>query len=186
MNDKRKTTVSKFLSKYLRHEPEALGLTLAPGGWVPVDDLLAACAKHGFAVTRAELEEVIAASDKKRFAFDENGTHIRANQGHSTEVDLQLEPADPPALLFHGTAKHTLDAILAAGLNKMSRHHVHLSLDADTARRVAIRHGKPVILLVDAGRMRQDGYNFYVSANGVWLTDAVPPDYLRIVPEDHA
>ena len=111
---------------------------------------------------------------------------IRANQGHSSEVDLQLEPANPPALLFHGTAKQSVDAILAAGLNKMSRHHVHLSLDVDTARKVAMRHGIPVIFHVDAGRMLQDGYTFYVSANGVWLTDAVPPGYLRIAPEDTA
>jgi putative RNA 2'-phosphotransferase len=186
MNDKRKTTISKFLSKYLRHEPEALGLTLAAGGWVPVYELLAATAKHGFPITRADLDEVVKTSDKQRFSFDESATLIRANQGHSAEVDLQLEPANPPALLFHGTAKHSVDAILATGLNKMNRHHVHLSLDVDTARKVAMRHGKPVIFHVDAGRMLQDGYTFFMSANGVWLTDAVPASYLRLVPEDNA
>src|SRR4051794_15741313 len=103
MNPKRLVTTSKFLSKHLRHEPEALGLTLAPGGWVDVDELLRACGRHGMALTRGELEEVVAGDNKQRFAFDETGTRIRANQGHSTEVDLQLEPVTPPPLLFHGT-----------------------------------------------------------------------------------
>jgi putative RNA 2'-phosphotransferase len=181
MNDKRKTTVSKYLSKHLRHEPEALGLNLQPGGWVSIDDLLDAATKHGFPITPAELDEVVRTSPKQRFSFDETATLIRANQGHSTAVDLQLEPAEPPPLLFHGTGSQTAPFILADGLMKMLRHHVHLSADVDTARRVGMRHGKPAIFQIDAAKMIADGYTFFVSANGVWLTEAVPPAYLSLL-----
>ncbi len=181
MNDKRKTTVSKYLAKHLRHEPEALGLTLAPGGWVPVADLLAACKKHGFPISPAELVEVVRTNPKQRFSFDETGTLIRANQGHSTEVDLQLAPTAPPDILFHGTGSQTVSLILASGLMKMLRHHVHLSADVDTARKVGMRHGKPVIFQIDAAAMVRDGYTFFVSQNGVWLTDAVPAAYLTLL-----
>jgi putative RNA 2'-phosphotransferase len=178
MDDKRLVKVSRYLSRHLRHQPERLGLSLGPGGWIAVDELLAACAAHSFAVTREELQEVVARNDKRRFAFDATGTRIRANQGHSVEIDLELEPVEPPAVLFHGTARARLDAILAEGLRKMGRHHVHLSADAETASRVRARHGKPVVLEVAAARMAADGHVFLRSANGVWLTDAVPPDYL--------
>jgi putative RNA 2'-phosphotransferase len=181
MNDKRRTTVSKFLSKHLRHEPEALGLTLQPGGWVTIDDLLAAAARNGFPITSAELDEVVRTNPKQRFSIDETGKLIRANQGHSTAVDLQLEPAEPPPLLFHGTGSQTVSFILADGLMKMLRHHVHLSADVDTARRVGMRHGKPAIFQIDAAKMTADGYTFFVSANGVWLTEAVPPAYLSLL-----
>jgi putative RNA 2'-phosphotransferase len=186
MNDKRKTTISKYLSKHLRHAPEQLGLTLEPGGWVLVADLLAATAQHGFAVTRAELDEVVRDNNKQRFAFDETGQHIRANQGHSTEVDLQLPPCPPPPLLYHGTPEHLVEAIRAEGLKKMARHHVHLSLDVETARKVGMRHGKPAIFVIDAAAMAGAGYTFYVSANGVWLTDSVPPAHLRLLTEERA
>lgn len=179
MDKERLVKVSKYLSKHLRHEPEALGLELAPGGWVGVDELLAACARRGFRVSRLELEEVVAGSDKQRFAFDEAGARIRANQGHSVEVDLQLAPATPPAVLYHGTGERTVETILAGGLNRMSRHHVHLSADAETARRVGGRHGRPAVFEVDAARMAADGHEFYVSANGVWLVERVPAEYLR-------
>src|SRR4051794_9311973 len=129
MDDRRRVKVSKYLSKHLRHEPDRLGLTLAPSGWVPIDDLLAACARHHFPVSRSELDEIVATSDKQRFAIDDTGTRIRANQGHSVEVDLQLEPVEPPATLYHGTADRNLDAIRRSGLLKMGRHHVHLSAD---------------------------------------------------------
>ena len=178
MDDRRLVKVSKYLSRHLRHEPERLGLSLQPGGWVGVDELLAASADHSFTLTRDELQEVVERSDKRRFAFDATGTRIRANQGHSVEIDLELEPVTPPAVLFHGTARARLDAILAEGLRKMGRHHVHLSPDADTATRVGARHGKPVVLEVAAARMAADGHVFLRSANGVWLTDAVPPAYL--------
>ncbi len=184
MDQKRKVRVSKFLSKHLRHAPADIGLTLEPGGWVAVDQLLAAAARHQSPITRAELDEVVATSDKKRFAFDETGTRIRANQGHSVEVDLQLEPVDPPDVLYHGTAEPVLPAILAGGLLKMSRHHVHLSKDVETAVRVGSRRGKPVVLAVAAGKMAGDGFRFFVSANGVWLVDCVPPEYLTVLPPE--
>jgi putative RNA 2'-phosphotransferase len=179
MDATRRTKVSKYLSKYLRHEPESLGLTLAPGGWVDVDELLAACERNKFPVSRAELDEVVRTSDKQRFSFDPSGARIRANQGHSTEVDLQLEPATPPDVLYHGTAEKTVPLIEAAGLLKMSRHHVHLSPDVPTALKVGSRHGRPVVFAVDAEGMARDGHTFYRSENGVWLVDAVPPRYLN-------
>lgn len=186
MDPKRLVRVSKFLSLHLRHQPADLGLTLEPGGWVPVADLLAGAARIGFTISEAELAEVVSDSDKQRFAFDPTGTKIRANQGHSAEVDLQLEPAEPPAALFHGTADRFLDAIRRDGLLRMARHHVHLSPDTATAAKVGVRHGRLVLLEVDAAGMRSAGYTFYRSANGVWLVDAVPPEYLRAIPPSDA
>jgi putative RNA 2'-phosphotransferase len=183
MDRKRLVKISKYLSKHLRHAPQRLGLTLAPGGWVEVDDLLDACARNHFPISRDELKQVVAASDKQRFAFDETGTRIRANQGHSVEVDLQLEPAEPPAVLYHGTARVNLDAILSTGLLKMARHHVHLSRNFETAIKVGQRHGEPAVFTVAAVAMRQDGFVFYCSANGVWLVDHVPPKYLQLIGE---
>jgi putative RNA 2'-phosphotransferase len=184
MDADRLVKVSKYLSKHLRHEPERLGLTLEPGGWVGVDDLLEACRRHQFALTRDQLNEVVAKNDKQRFSFDETGTRIRANQGHSVEVDLQLEPAEPPTTLYHGTPARSVAAILAEGLKKMDRHHVHLSIDVPTARKVGARRGKPVILAIDCAAMRRDGHLFFRAANGVWLVDEVPPPYLRIAAEE--
>jgi putative RNA 2'-phosphotransferase len=180
MTEKQLVRLSKFISKHLRHEPESIGLTLQAGGWVAVEDLLAACHRAGLRVERAELDDVVRRSDKQRFAFDETGVRIRANQGHSVEVDLQLEPAEPPQVLYHGTAVQFVDAIVTAGIQRMSRHHVHLSADIPTAIKVGSRHGQPVVLTVDAAAMRQAGVLFYRSANGVWLVDAVAPQYLRV------
>jgi putative RNA 2'-phosphotransferase len=179
MNDKQRTRASKFLSKHLRHDPAGLGLTLEPGGWVSVDTLLDGCRRAGITLSRDDLAEIVAGSDKRRFAFDETGTRIRANQGHSVEVNLQLEPAEPPAVLFHGTGADVVPAVLREGLRKMRRHHVHLSPDIETATRVGARHGRPVVLAVDAAAMARAGHQFYVSANGVWLTDEVSPAFLR-------
>src|SRR5277367_6687768 len=167
-------TVSKYLAKHLRHQPDALGLTLQPGGWVNVDDLLAASAGAGFAITYDALIECVETNDKKRFSFDDTGDLIRANQGHSVEVDLQLEEREPPEILYHGTVERFLASIMAEGLKKGKRHHVHLSKDTDTARKVGARRGKPVILQVDAGKMHGEGFNVFVSVNGVWLTESVP------------
>lgn len=178
MEPDRIVKISRYLSKHLRHQPERLGLTPEPGGWVGVDELLAACARNGMRISRAQLDEVVAENDKKRFSFDEAGAKIRANQGHSVEVDLQLEPAIPPDVLYHGTGHQTADAIREGGLVKMRRHHVHLSRDVETATRVGARHGRPVVFAVDAKAMQADGYVFYVSDNGVWLVDEVPPRYL--------
>ena len=180
MDDTRLIKISKYLSKYLRHDPAGLGLILAPGGWVGVDDLLAACAHRRFSVTRAELEKVVADNSKQRFSFDPTGTLIRANQGHSVAIDLQLEPATPPDVLYHGTGHQTADIIRRTGLDKMRRHHVHLSADLETARAVGARHGRPVLFAVDAAAMIQAGHLFYRSENGVWLTEAVPPEFLAL------
>jgi putative RNA 2'-phosphotransferase len=176
--DRKLVTISKFLAKHLRHAPEALGLTLQSGGWVSVDDLLAASARAGFTITYDELLECVETNDKQRFSFDDTGDLLRANQGHSVGVDLQLEEKQPPDTLYHGTVERFLASILAEGLKKGKRHHVHLSRDVETARKVGARRGKPVILRVDAGKMHGAGYPFFLSANGVWLTDAVPTAFL--------
>ncbi|MCG8346522.1 MAG: RNA 2'-phosphotransferase [Chloroflexales bacterium] len=181
MDNTRLVKLSKYLSKHLRHQPERIGLTLAPGGWVAVDELLAACTQHNFPITRAELDEVVLRNNKQRFSFDETGTLIRANQGHSVEVDLQLAAALPPAILYHGTGERTVEAILRQGLLKMTRHHVHLARDIATARTVGARHGRPVVFAVDAAAMQAVGWTFYCSDNGVWLVDHVPLEYLRQV-----
>ncbi|MGW5651783.1 RNA 2'-phosphotransferase [Streptomyces humi] len=180
--DRRTVKVSKYLSKHLRHQPDRIGLTLDEAGWVEIDALLAATAAHGFPVSREELDHVVAANDKQRFAID--GTRIRASQGHSVDVDLGLPPTTPPPYLYHGTVARNLDAIRTAGLKPMNRHDVHLSADRETATRVGARRGRPVVLPVDAGAMHRDGHVFRLSANGVWLTQAVPPAYLHF-PEAH-
>lgn len=185
MNDKRRIQISKFISKHLRHEPESIGLVLESGGWVSIDVLLPAASNAGFPFTRDELDHVVRASEKQRFAVDETGTRIRANQGHSIEVNLQFEPAEPPAELFHGTPQRNLEAILRDGLLRMARHHVHLSADRATALKVGTRHGKPVVLVVDAAKMRTVGLTFFRSANGVWLVEAVPSQYLRILTSEN-
>ena len=176
---KRIVTISKFMSKYLRHEPEALGLILEPGGWVLIADLLDGAARQGFPITREELLQVVAENDKQRFGLDETQTKVRANQGHSASVDLHLEEAVPPPHLYHGTVDKFLDAILVEGLRKMSRHDVHLSQDIQTAAKVGERRGKPIVLVIDSGAMEADGFKFRISTNQVWLTEHVPPKYIR-------
>lgn len=180
MNNTRLVKVSKYLSKHLRHQPERIGITLEDGGWVKVDELLRACNKNNFYISLWELEEVVANNDKQRFSFDETGKFIRANQGHSIDVDLQLERQVPPNTLFHGTGHKNIESILRNGLSKMSRHHVHLSTDITTAKNVGARHGRPVVLVVDAMAMHNNGYIFYRSDNDVWLVDNIPPKYLKI------
>ncbi|MEU6481271.1 RNA 2'-phosphotransferase [Streptomyces sp. NPDC047017] len=177
MDGRRAAQVSKYLSRHLRHQPGRIGLALDENGWVAIDALLAAAAAHGFRISREELDHVVATNDKQRFAIE--GGRIRANQGHSVEVDLGLPAATPPAYLYHGTVARALDAIRAEGLRPMDRHDVHLSADRETATRVGARRGRPVVLAVDAAAMHRDGHVFRVSANGVWLTPAVPPRYLR-------
>lgn len=174
---------SKFLSKHLRHQPAAIGLELAVGGWVSVDDLLAALERHGMPLSRAELDEVVRLNNKQRFSYDEQGTRIRANQGHSIEVDLQLVPQTPPDVLYHGTSERAVASIQAQGLQRMRRHHVHLAADVATARTVGARHGRPVVLVVAAAAMVAAGYTFYRSANGVWLVAHVPPTYLHLLED---
>jgi len=178
--DKREVKISKFLSLVLRHKPEEIGLKLDEAGWTSVAELMGACRDNGVEFSMEELHSVVANNDKKRFSFSENGLLIRANQGHSVEVELGYHPATPPELLFHGTADRFLDSIKEHGLIKGQRHHVHLSADAETAQSVGRRHGKPITLQVRAGQMQQDGFVFYISTNGVWLTEHVPVPYLVI------
>lgn len=169
--------ISKLLALYLRHNPEKIGIRLDSAGWTDVEELLAAM--H---VTRAELAEVVAGNDKQRYAFNADASRIRANQGHTVAVELDLPQRTPPDLLYHGTVGKFLDAIRREGLRPMSRHHVHLSATVDTARKVGARRGKPVILAVDAAAMVAAGAVFWLSANGVWLTDHVPPRHLEVLP----
>jgi putative RNA 2'-phosphotransferase len=176
-------SISKFLSLVLRHEPQTIGIALDEEGWVDVVDLLTACQQHGNSISRPQLDEVVATNEKKRFSFSADGRWIRANQGHSVQVDLGLVPREPPEWLYHGTVDDFLDSIRQKGLVRGNRHHVHLSADRETAACIGQRRGRPVILVIEAGRMFRDGHPFYQSENGVWLTDAVPPDYLQFPKE---
>jgi putative RNA 2'-phosphotransferase len=179
MNDKETTRTSKFLSLVLRHEPERVGLKLGEAGWVGVEELLQAVNRHGVSLTLDQLKHIVATSDKKRFAFSEDGLRIRASQGHSVEVDLQYPPQMPPETLYHGTAMRFLDSIRLNGLQKMDRHDVHLSAETKLTVQVGSRHGKPALLTIRAGDMHKAGFAFRCSANGVWLVDHVPPQFIQ-------
>jgi putative RNA 2'-phosphotransferase len=170
--------ISKSLSYVLRHRPDTMGLTLQDGGWVVVDDLLSAFRRSGNELSLQLLQQVVAENDKQRFEFSEDGKQIRARQGHSTEVDLGYEPCSPPDVLYHGTATRSVESIFEQGLVKGQRHHVHLSTNKQNMLQVGMRHGKPVVLAIDAARMHADGHAFFVTGNNVWLTDHVPPQYL--------
>lgn len=174
--------LGKFLSRILRHRPTAIGLTLDGQGWARVDDLLRQANRHGVPLTHELLLTVVQQNDKQRFALSVDGALIRASQGHSLAVDLDLPPLTPPTLLYHGTASRFLDSIRSQGLKPGGRQYVHLSLDKAAAANVGARHGQPVVLTVLAGRMHEDGHLFYLSANGVWLTAHVPPAYLAAPP----
>jgi putative RNA 2'-phosphotransferase len=180
MDDRQRKAISKFLSLVLRHRPGLVGIRLDEAGWVAIDDLLAGCRQAGRTVTREQLDEVVATNDKKRFELTGDGRRIRACQGHSVPVELGCEPARPPDVLYHGTARRNIGSIRSRGLVKGRRHHVHLSLDEQTARKVGGRHGRPVVLRILAGRMHDDGREFFLSANGVWLTDSIPPEYIEL------
>jgi putative RNA 2'-phosphotransferase len=182
MDERRTVRASKYLSMVLRHRPEKAGLSLDAGGWVEVDTLLTALKAVGRPLTRAQLEHVVATNDKQRFAFSADGRRIRASQGHSVAVELGLPDAVPPGVLFHGTATATVPLILARGLLPMGRQDVHLSADRETAVRVGARHGRPAVFAVDAEGLAATGHTFQVSANGVWLTSAVPARWLRLLP----
>ena len=181
MTEKETTKTSKFLSLILRHEPERFGLKLGEAGWIGVDELLRAVNQHGVPLTPDQLKHIVATSDKKRFAFSEDGLRIRASQGHSVEVDLQYEPQVPPEFLYHGTATRFLDSIRKDGLQRMERHDVHLSAETRVTLQVGERHGKPVLLIIRAGEMHQAGHVFRRSANGVWLVNQVPPEFIQFL-----
>jgi putative RNA 2'-phosphotransferase len=178
MTDKETIRTSKFLSLMLRHEPERHGLKLDEAGWVGVNELLAAVNGRGTSLTLDGLKHIVATSDKKRFAFSEDGLRIRANQGHSIEVDLQYPPQTPPEMLYHGTATRFIEAIRKDGLRKMGRHDVHLSAESKVTLQVGGRRGKPALLTIRAGDMHRAGHVFRCSANGVWLVDHVPAQFI--------
>lgn len=171
--------VSKFMSLVLRHDPGRIGIELDENGWVSVEELLAGMAAHGRKVSLEQLQSVVRENDKQRFRFSEDKSRIRANQGHSVDVDLGCEKAVPPTELFHGTVGRFLKAIREQGLLKGSRHHVHLSAERETARKVGSRRGRPVVLSIDTKAMHESEIPFFVSDNGVWLTDHVDPEFIR-------
>lgn len=172
---------SKFLSLLLRHQPEVIGLTLDENGWAGIRELIEKSSLHHNAITFEELHAIVASDSKQRFALSTDGQRIRASQGHSLNVDLQLQPAVPPVVLYHGTAEKNRSSIEAGGILKGRRHHVHLSSDQETAMAVGRRYGKPMVMAVDSQKMAKDNFAFFKSANGVWLTHFVPPQYLRFL-----
>lgn len=179
MNEHQRKKISKFLSLILRHKPEIVNLNLDEKGWANVKELMEKCSSHSVNFTAEELDEVVQTNDKKRFIFNEDKTRIRANQGHSVDIDLALNPQQPPEFLYHGTAKANLDSILDKGIEKRNRQHVHLSSDKETAIKVGMRHGKAIILTIMTGQMYKDGFLFYLSENNVWLTDFVDSKYIK-------
>ena len=184
-NNKSLVSISKFLSLVLRHQPEVVGMRLSDEGWLEINELIANANERGNKLSLELLHEVVATNDKKRFALSDDGLRIRASQGHSVSgIDLQLDEQTPPDTLYHGTVAAFLDSIRAGGLQKRSRNHVHLSADETTATKVGSRRGRPVILQVAAATMHQQRHRFYLSANSVWLVDAVPTEFLTFPAED--
>ena len=171
---------SKFLSLLLRHKPETIGLTLDAHGWAVVDELVARTNAEDIYFTPELLEDIARHCDKQRFELSDDKTRIRCRQGHSVNIEHGLQAQEPPVALFHGTAERFLAAILAEGLQRRQRHHVHLSADTETARAVGMRHGHVVILKVNARAMYDEGHSFYCSSNGVWLVDEVPAAFLTV------
>lgn len=183
MDTKHQKAISKFMSLVLRHKPQTIGITLNESGWVAVDELIEKTNAFGKRLTREELDIVVRENDKQRFQFSDDGTQIRASQGHSVEVELGYESAIPPETLHHGTPTQFVSSIQRDGLTKQRRHHVHLHADETIATSVGQRRGTPVLLHIDAKRMADAGYTFYVTHNEVWLTDHVPPEFIRF-PEE--
>jgi len=171
--------ISVFISLILRHKPETIGISLDEHGWASVEELINGINKvKGYGLDMEALEEIVRTDNKQRYSFSEDKTLIRANQGHSINVDVELKEAEPPEQLFHGTGERFAAAIRQEGLKPMSRLYVHLSKDRETAEKVGARHGKPHIFFVNSGKMYRQGYKFYLSENGVWLTKHVPPEFL--------
>ncbi len=181
MQSKEDIRLGKFISLVLRHNPQTIGISLDEQGWADVGQLIEAMQRAGKNIDQTILERIVAENEKQRYAFNENHTKIRANQGHSIAVDLHLEPKQPPKLLYHGTATRFLKSIQKQGLKKMTRQYVHLSDEKQTALSVGQRHGSPVVLKVYAHKMYQKGYRFYLSQNHVWLCEEVPWAYLEII-----
>jgi len=171
--------ISKLMSYVLRHNPAELDLDMDEQGWVSVEQLIDNARSKGKTISLDLVKEVVITNDKKRFSISEDGKRVRANQGHSITIDLSLKAVTPPSVLLHGTATKNLDSIMKQGLNKMNRHHVHLSENKSTALAVGTRYGKPILLKIDAERMADDGFEFYRSENDVWLVELVPAEYIQ-------
>ncbi|MEO7045196.1 MAG: RNA 2'-phosphotransferase [Ferruginibacter sp.] len=178
MSEKDTTRLSKLLSYILRHKPEEYGIVLDENGYTNVDELINKLNAHNENISLEILQHIVNANNKKRFAFNDDLSKIRASQGHSVDVELGYTEEQPPAILYHGTVEKFLSSILKDGLQKMQRHHVHLSADKTTATKVAERRGKPIILEIKSGEMFSAGYKFYLSDNGVWLIDHVPVNFI--------
>lgn len=181
ISEKQNIKTSKFLSLVLRHKPETIQIQLDENGWVSVNELIEKLNNYGKEIDFKTIEYVVETNSKKRFAFNEDKSKIRASQGHSLQIDLNYEPINPPELLYHGTSKKFVDSILKSGIEKRNRQHVHLSSDIETALKVGQRHGKPVILKIQTEKMNKNGHKFYLSDNNVWLTDYVPIEYITIM-----
>ncbi|MBW3559574.1 MAG: RNA 2'-phosphotransferase [Proteobacteria bacterium] len=177
-----RTRISKTLSLWLRHRPGEADLLLTPSGWAEVEEVLSALKRKGLEVGQDDLADLVARCDKQRFELSKDGGRIRARQGHTLPIQGDWTPADPPHRLYHGTVDRLLEPILREGLLPIARHHVHLSRDEETARRVGSRRGAPVVLQIKAGELAASGRSFYLTGNGVWLTDHVPPEYLSPLP----
>ncbi|MBU2712073.1 RNA 2'-phosphotransferase [Zooshikella harenae] len=175
--DKQLKKVSKYLSFLLRHKPDSIGLILDEQGWASIAALIELTTD--VELSREIIEVVVETNDKQRFSISEDGTKIRANQGHSIAIDLNLAPIEPPGCLYHGTATRFLASIMEKGITKQQRHHVHLTESIAVGKAVGGRYGKPVILVIDAQAMFQDGFVFFKTANNVWLVEEVPPAYIR-------
>ncbi|WP_374551650.1 RNA 2'-phosphotransferase [Flavobacterium sp.] len=178
-SEKQLTHISKFLSLVLRHQPETISIQLDQNGWTDVNELIEKANNYGIKFDRETLNHIVETNSKKRFAFNETFDKIRASQGHSVDIELGYSNQKPPTILFHGTADKFVQSILDTGLEKRNRQHVHLSSDLETALKVGQRHGKPFIFKVLAEQMYNDNFQFYISENGVWLTDNVPTKYLK-------
>ena len=174
----KKDNLSVFISLILRHKPDTIGINLDENGWANVDELLNGINESGRYIDISTLEEIVTADQKQRYSFSDDKTLIRANQGHSIPVDVELKEIEPPIFLYHGTADRFLENIRQEGLKPMSRLYVHLSNDIETATKVGKRHGKPMVLKINSGNMHKDGFKFYLSENGVWLTKDVPYKYM--------
>lgn len=175
--------ISKFMSYVLRHRPDAIALNMNPQGWVDLDELIEKMNQKGYTVDVATIQTVVAENNKQRFKLDLEGRRIRANQGHSIAVDVELEQKTPPSILYHGSAQKNEGSILKEGLKKMNRQHVHLSSDIATAKQVGGRHGKPVVFVVRCDEMVADGLTFYLSENQVWLTTSVDSKYIELLKQ---
>lgn len=173
--------LSKFMSLILRHKPETIGISLDPHGYADVDELLKGMNKHGSTIDFETLEEIVKTDNKQRYSFNSDKSKIRANQGHSIEVNVDLEELQPPNVLYHGTGEKSVQSIKEQGIKKMGRLYVHLSKDYETAIKVGSRHGKPVVFQIDTKQMYQDGYQFFLSKNKIWLTKKVPTKYIKII-----